>query len=180
MTDPKATLRRLLDMSPARLDTLPKGQGIYALYDHEGQARYIGITTKCLSDRIFKRHVGGDGNSHKFSSIYNAGRMFHTHEHPATCSKDGPVAKELRRLFVREHCRAVAVPLPGLSKDELFVVESAVLSFAPTEAMSWNNARALNAYEPTEQLGPFLTTLGWSRDKLDSIERQSRRWKETL
>jgi hypothetical protein len=176
MTDPKTILHHLLDTVPARLETMPKGRGIYALYDHGGRARYIGITAKCLNDRIFKRHVGGDENSHKFSSIYNAGRMFHARKHPVTCSKDGPVAKKLRRLFVREHCRAVAIPLPRLSKNELLAVESAVLNFAPIEAKSWNETRVLNAYEPTEVLDAFLTTLGWSREKLDAIERQARRW----
>ena len=70
-----------------------------ALYDHEGHARYIGITAKCLTDRILKRHVGGDNNSHKFSTVYNAGRMFHARKAAASCPRDGKIAKELRRLF---------------------------------------------------------------------------------
>jgi hypothetical protein len=176
MTDLTTILQHLLYTPPVRLDTVPRGQGIYALYDHEGRARYIGFTAKCLNDRIFKRHVGGDGNSHKFSSIYNAGRMFHDPKQPATCSTDGLVAKELRRLFVREHCRAVAIPLPGLSRDQLVVIEAAMLSLAPTEAKSWNYARALEAYEPTEVLDAFLAALVWPRNKLDAIERQARRW----
>src|SRR3546814_13936299 len=90
------------------LETVPQGQGIYALYDHEGHARYIGITAKCLNDRIFKRHVGGDNNSHKFSTVYNAGRMFHARKAAAFCPRDGKIAQELRRLFVREHSLAVA------------------------------------------------------------------------
>lgn len=175
MTDPANILQRLLNTPPVRLNKVPKGPGIYALYDHMGIARYIGISA-CLNDRVLRRHVGGDGNSHKFSSIYNAGRMFHERKHPATCPSDGPVAKKLRRLFVREHCRTVAVPLPDLSAGERGMIEAAVLSLAPPEAKSWNYARALDAYEPTEALNDFLATLGWSQDKLNAIERQAQRW----
>ena len=176
MIDPTIILQRLLNTPPMRLDTVPRGQGIYALYDHEGRARYIGKTAKCLNERILKRHVGGDGNSHKFSSIYNAGRMFHDRKHPASCSTDGPIAKELRRLFAREYCRAVAIPLPGLSQKELDAIETAAISLAPTEAQSWNHARALDSYEPTEVLDAFVATLGWPRTKVDAIQRQARRW----
>ena len=176
MYDPTSILSRLLESTPLRLEAIPQGQGIYALYDHESRARYIGVTAKCLNDRIFKRHVGGDDNSHKYSTIYNAGRMFHSRKVTASCPNDGPIAKELRRLFVREHCRAVAIAIPDLPKDELFDLEAQVLSAAPEEARSWNEARALNAFEPTEALNAFLAEIAWPHEKREAIDRQARRW----
>jgi hypothetical protein len=173
---PKQILDHLLSAPPVRLNAVPTGAGIYALYDHEGRARYIGITAKCLHDRIYKRHVGGDNNSHKFSTIYNAARMFHSRKHPATCMKDGPVSKELRRLFIREHCRAVAIPMYGLEKQKLLEIEAKLLSDAPFESTRWNNVRELQACEPVELLNGFLEELGWPQVKLDAIERQARRW----
>lgn len=175
-TQPAAILSRLLDETPMPLSAAPRGPGIYALYDHTGEPRYVGITAKCLRDRIFNRHVGGDDNSHKFSSAYNAGRMFHSRRHPSTCSKDGPVAKELRRLFVREHCRAVAIPLPALQKEDLFALEAEVIALAPASALSWNNARQLRAHEPEEALDAFIDKLGWSPENIDALERQRMRW----
>ena len=58
-------------------------------------------------------------------------------------------------MFARQHCRAVAIPLPGLSKDRLTRIEAAVLAQAPVEAKSWNDARALDAYEPFGALDSF-------------------------
>jgi hypothetical protein len=174
--EPSVVLRRLLQSPPVRLDEIPDEPGIYALYDHLGRPLYIGITAKSLNDRILKRHAAGDGNSHKFSSIYNAGRMFHDRRNAASCPNDGRISKELRRMFARQHCRAVAIPLPGLSKDRLTRIEAAVLAQAPVEAKSWNDARALDAYEPSGALDTFIATLGWSRDRIEAIERQAVRW----
>jgi hypothetical protein len=175
--DPFACLDRLMNATPASLADIPAGPGIYALYDHAGRPRYIGITAKCLNNRIYKRHAAGDGNSHKFSTVYNAGRMFHTRYHPSTCSADGPIAKELRRLFVREHCAAVAIPLLPFGMDRLLLLEAQVCGLASEEMTRWNNARVLEAEEPVELVDDFLTTLGWSDGKLAAIERQATRWK---
>jgi len=177
MYDPTSILSRLLESTPARLKTIPQGQGIYALYDHEGHARYIGITAKCLNDRIFKRHVGGDDNSHKFSTVYNAGRMFHARKAPTSCPRDGKIAKELRRLFVREHCRAVAIALPGLSWAELLSLEANVLAAAPADAKRWNDARVLSAIDPVDQLNAFLAAIEWPPEKHLAVDRQAERWK---
>lgn len=176
MYDPTSILSILLESTPTRLKTIPQGQGIYALYDHEGHARYIGITAKCLNDRIFKRHVGGDDNSHKFSTVYNAGRMFHARKAPISCPRDGKIAKELRRLFVREHCRAVAIALPGLSRAELLSLEANVLAAAPADAKSWNDARVLSAAEPIDQLNAFLAKIEWPPEKHLAVNRQAERW----
>jgi hypothetical protein len=182
-------LDRLVTMAPVSLVDVPAGPGIYALYDHMGRPRYIGITAKCLNDRICKRHAAGDGNSHKFSTVYNAGRMFHTRYHPATCAADGPIAKELRRLFVRAHCAAVAIPLPGYGMDRLLSLEAEVCDLAPEEMTRWNNARALEPQEPTELLDRLLANLGWPDSnwrlskgrpcvgtRSDFEPRESKRW----
>ena len=176
--DASKCLDTLMNAAPVCLADVPTGPGIYALYDHSGRPRYIGITGKCLNDRIFKRHAAGDGNSHKFSTVYNAGRMFHSRNHPATCITDGPIAKELRRLFIRSHCAAVAVPLPGYGKPQLLALEAKVCEMASDEMTRWNNARALKAEEPAELLARFLVTLGWPDGKLAAVERQALRWKK--
>ena len=175
--DGSKCLDTLRNAAPVCLADVPAGPGIYALYDHSGRPRYIGITAKCLTDRIFRRHAAGDGNSHKFSTVYNAGRMFHSRKDTGTCPADGPISKELRRLFIRSHCAAVAIPLRGYGKTQLLALEAEVCELAPDDMTRWNNARALEAEEPTELLDSFLLTLGWPATKLAAVERQANRWK---
>ncbi|MGX1165768.1 hypothetical protein AB7M16_002034 [Bradyrhizobium sp. USDA 372] len=147
------------------------------LFDHAEQPRYIGVTEMGIRRRVAGYHVGGDGNSHKFSTIYNAGRMFHDRNSIHSCLQEGRIAKELRRLFARAHCRAVGVPLPGLAKADLFAVEAELRRIAPSNALSWNNLRALDAYEPVELVDQFLNTLSWPAAKLAAIHRQAERWR---
>lgn len=175
---PETLLDVLLGTPAVDLDRLPFEQGIYALYDHTGTARYIGVTEMGLRKRIFRYHVGGDGNSHKFSTVFNAGRMFHERNDPFTDQSDGRIAKELRRLFSRSRCRAVGQALPGLSKAELFGLEGEVRRLAPASALSWNDVRALDAYEPRQALDAFLGDIRWSSSKLDAIARQALRWEK--
>jgi hypothetical protein len=170
-------LSLLLETKPVLLKQLPQAQGIYALFDHAGVPRYIGVTEMGLRRRIAQYHVGGDNNSHKFSTIYNAGRMFHTRNDLHTDANDGRIAKELRRLFARAQCRAVGVPLPALSRTDLFTVEAEVRRIAPAIALSWNDVRALDAYEPVEHLDEFLKVLRWPEAKLNAVERQAERWR---
>ena len=177
---PETILERLMESPKDRLTALPTDQGVYALYDHEGAARYIGVTEMGLKKRIHNYHVGGDGNSHKFSTIYNAGRMFHTRDDPYTNARDGRVAKELRRMFSRRYCSAVGIPLPELSKMELYALETKVLRIAPKQALSWNDARALDACEPIELLNDFLKEISWPSAKLEAIARQTGRWNQKV
>lgn len=177
---PETLLEQLLGSPTVRLNALPTDQGIYALYDHEGVARYIGVTEMGLRRRIHDYHVGGDGNSHKFSTIYNAGRMFHTRGDLFTHAGDGRAAKELRRMFSRRYCGAVGIPLPQCSKTELYALETQVRRLAPKHALSWNDARALDSYEPTELLNDFLKEIGWPSAKSEAIARQAGRWGQKL
>lgn len=177
---PETILERLLESPTVKLDALPADQGVYALYDHEGVARYIGVTEMGLKKRIHDYHVGGDGNSHKFSTVYNAGRMFHTRKDPFTNTRDGRIAKELRRMFARRYCSAVGVPLPKCSRTELYALEAQIRRIAPQHALTWNDARALDPYEPTELLNEFLKEIGWPSTKLAAIERQAERWSKKI
>lgn len=177
---PETVLERLMESPKVKLNALPADQGVYALYDHEGVARYIGVTEMGLKKRIHNYHVGGDGNSHKFSTIYNVGRMFHTRDDPNTNARDGRVAKELRRMFSRRYCSAVGIPLPELTKMELYALETEVRRIAPKHALSWNDARALDAYEPTEFLNVFLKEISWSSAKSEAIARQAGRWNQKV
>ena len=173
--NPKAILDCLLDSPPIRLEEISSSaSGIYALYDHEHRPAYIGETTN-FRHRIYRNHTSGDGNSHKFSTIYNAGRMFHSRKDPRTCGKDGMLAKSLRALFAREYCRAVIFEIPGMTRGSLKSIESAVLEFAPPEAKRWNNRKALNAHEPVDHLDRLLIDLNWDSDHTAAIERQAER-----
>jgi hypothetical protein len=173
---PQSILDHLLGTAPLNLHDLPIGQGIYALYDHEGVARYIGITEMGLRKRIHQYHSGGDGNSHKFSTVYNAGRMFHTRKDARTDPADGPISKELRRIFSRTYCKAVGLELPDQTKTELLAVETEVRRIAPPEALSWNDARQLPATEPADLVDKLLQDLNWPTNKIEAIDRQSTRW----
>lgn len=177
---PEAILERLIESPKVKLNALSADQGVYALYDHEGVARYIGVTEMGLKKRFHNYHVGGDGNSHKFSTIYNAGRMFHTRDDPYSDANDGRVAKELRRLFCRRYCSAVGIPLPELTKMELFALETKVRRIAPKHALSWNDTRVLDAYEPTDLLNIFLKEVSWPSAKSEAIARQAGRWHQKV
>jgi hypothetical protein len=177
---PQDILDHLHGAPAQRLSDLPEGQGLYALYDHSGQPRYIGSTTMGLRRRIHDYHAGGDGNSHKFSTVYNAGRMFHARKDPFTDAEDGKIAKKLRRLFARSQCSAVGLELPGISKQELFDLETKVYRLAPPETISWNHARSLPTIDPGRSLDQFIDNLAWPTPWLDAIDRQAARWQDKL
>jgi hypothetical protein len=95
--DPAVVLRSLITIDPVRLDALPREHGIYALHDHRGAIRYIGITEADkygFHGRINNRHVSGsEGRSHKFSHAYNTGRMWRAKKDSRL---DAMLAKHLR------------------------------------------------------------------------------------
>lgn len=175
---PERVLTLLLETRPTfALSDLVNERGIYALYDHEGSPRYIGVTEMGLRKRVCQYHVGGDDNSHKFSTIYNAGRLFHTRGDSYSDPSDGRIAKKLRRLFARSRCRAVGVPLLKLNRAELYALEREVRRIAPPSARSWNDIRVLDAYEPAKALDVLLEELCWPRSAIDALDRQAKRWK---
>ena len=73
--EPSIVFHDLISREPKRLGFLPHDHGIYALHDHTGAIRYIGITKSIdsgLFNRINSRYVtGSEGRSRKFSHAYN-------------------------------------------------------------------------------------------------------------
>lgn len=179
---PKETLSLLLEGTPTPLSKLEGGGGLYSLSDENGIVRYIGETGMPFFRRIHNYHCAGDDNSHKFSTVFNAGRLWQMSSVDVSPTKravsdraDGRIAKELRCLFARSRCMARAVDLPHLSTMERKALESAVLSLAPPENKRWNDARVLEPYEPSG-LDDFLAELAWPSIRVDAVVRQGSRW----
>jgi|SRR5215213_2682129 len=93
---------RLVNSNRFTLGDLPKDQhGLYSLFDHQSQIRYVGLTAGWggFCNRIYNKHVTGSthgrsnakGRSHKYVLAY------------------GRDAKD----FVRKECRAAIVPISG-------------------------------------------------------------------
>lgn len=82
----------------------------------------------------------------------------------------------LRRAFAREHCRAVALSIPHLTKNQLWSLEGAVLEIAPPEVKIWNNIKQLEGCEPTELLDDLLASLNLADEEVAAIDRQAVRW----
>jgi hypothetical protein len=179
----EAALNQLLNQNPIPLHALTGGGGLYALYDERGVVRYIGETGMPFLRRIHQYHCGGDDNSHKFSTVFNAGRLWHMSSVDVNPIKrthyvrsDGQIAKELRRLFARAHCLAATVSLPTLTKLDRIALEKELLAIALPQNRLWNDKRMLTVYEPEIVLDAFLETLSWPAPKIAAIERQKARW----
>ncbi|MET3892707.1 hypothetical protein ABIE41_003783 [Bosea sp. OAE506] len=171
---PAAVLRHLTMIEPSRLDVLPNQHGIYALHDHGGDIRYIGITSSAQSgffDRIHNRHAAGsEGRSHKFSHAYNVGRMWRAKRDDGA---DARLAKRLRNTFIRRHCRASFLPVDALPVD-LRNLEAAVQSLASEDMLAWGRRRHFTAMaEPVELVDETLDELRFSREQRLAVERQA-------
>lgn len=164
-------LSALCDSTPRCLDRLPQSYGLYALWDHAGKIRYIGCTPKATEGfnvRIGNKHVtGSEGRSHKFSHAYCVGRMWRYQKrlHPIESWReqsdaDAKLAKRLRTLFIREHCRATLIEIPKPSDKEYFSyltsLEAEVKMLAPPEMKSWDGVRFSPSPEPTELVNELL------------------------
>ncbi|WP_342640177.1 hypothetical protein [Rhodoligotrophos ferricapiens] len=175
MPDPSTVLRDLMRGEPVQLGTLPHDHGIYALHDHTGTIRYIGITKSIESgffDRIHNRHVtGSEGRSHKFSHAYNTGRMWRVKR---DVSPDACLAKRLRTEFIRRRCRATFVTLPQSLWAELPRLEIAVQALAPRSMLDWGGKRGFAPLsEPTELVDALLDDLRFTPDQRAAVERQA-------
>tara|TARA_B100000929_G_scaffold48657_2_gene35121 strand:- start:3416 stop:3958 length:543 start_codon:yes stop_codon:yes gene_type:complete len=170
--NPQDIAKAICPEQTVSLYDLPDEQGLYALADHDNLIRYVGITTMTIRRRVEQYHVAGDGNSHKFSTVYNAGRLWHERKSPYTDQHDGAIAKKARREIVRRSCRAIGFSLPGLSKGELEKVEQEVI--ARVDGLDWNGKRKL----PTIDLGYRIHAMlrDWSQQDLLALERQNERW----
>lgn len=172
--DPATCLDLLISQDLKSLDDLPEAQGLYALADHRGMLRYIGMTANdTFRKRIKSRHVSGsEWNSHKFACAYNVGRMWHSRNRSEQDPLDGKLARQLRQNFIRQYCKAVCVPLQ-IQKPELLALESAVLRIAPLEMQDWNGRRFGSEPEPRDLIDSLIVDLGWSKAKCQAIERQA-------
>jgi hypothetical protein len=173
--DPAVVLRSLATGDALRLDALPREHGIYALRDHGGAIRYIGITKADrygFHGRINSRHVSGsEGRSHKFSHAYNTGRMWRAKKDNRP---DATLAKHLRTAFVRRHCRATILSVPPAMWGELPRLEIAVQAIAPEGMMDWGDKRNFPCLpEPKELLDAMLDELCFTRDERAALERQA-------
>lgn len=179
---PADALEVLLNAKPLPLAMLGNGFGMYSLTDENGVVRYIGETGQPFLKRIHGYHCAGDDNSHKFSTVFNAGRLWQMSSVDVSPVKrainneaDGRIAKALRAQFARSRCHARTIDLPGLNTLQRKALEAAILAIAPADNRKWNDKRVLHPYEPAG-LDDFISSLGWSEEKVAAVERQSARW----
>jgi len=179
--DPASVFRTLATRDPVRLDEVPFEHGIYALHDHAGMIRYVGITRKDkrgFYGRINERHVGGsESRSHKFSHAYNTGRMWRAKKDNRP---DALMAKALRREFARRYCRATFVTVPPTLFGELSRLEIDVQAAAPAGMLDWGSKRSfMPLSEPTELVDALLDELFYSAHDRAAVERQAALHDET-
>jgi hypothetical protein len=168
-------LRELKTQKLNKIDELPPAVGVYALADHFGDLRYIGITAAVsFRDRIYSRHVdGSEERSHKLACNYNIGRMWRDRKCADHVPGDAKISKDLRREFIRRHCLAACHPL-RLSNAALEGLEKELLSIAPHEMTSWNGTRKRvnSGPEPRILVDALISELRLSSDERAALERQ--------
>lgn len=175
--DPSETYRSLRDQDRLPLGALPRSHGIYALFDHAGTMRYVGITPgdrHGFHGRINRRHVtGSEGNSHKFSYAYNTGRMWRA---KGDRNRDAKIAKDLKTAFIRRHCKAAVVAVDPEFHAGLLVLESAVKAMAPPGMLTWNDARSFApCEEPADLVDRLVRDLAFGPEMIAAVERQRAR-----
>jgi hypothetical protein len=184
MIDPSIVLETLTSSPPVRLHDLPSLNGIYALRDHCGEIRYIGVTgknDKGFRGRVNNRHVtGSEGRSHKFSHAYNTGRMWRSRDgHPLQILADAVAAKTLRTQFIRRHCRATyfVIEREGLDPLTFFRrlqdLEALVQEAAPPPMRSWEGKDFSPVEEPKILVDAILKDLRWSPWDRMAVDRQA-------
>ena len=173
--NPPVVLQELISREPMRLSALPHDHGIYALHDHAGTIRYIGITKSIDSgfyDRIHNRHVtGSEGRSHKFSHAYNTGRMWRAKRDR---SSDAFLCKQLRTKFIRSYCRATYIAVPPSLWVDLPRLEVAVQELAPVNMLDWGGKRAFACLpEPKHLVDSLIEYLNFAPEQRAAVERQA-------
>jgi hypothetical protein len=173
--DPATVFRDLTTSDPVRLEAVPREHGIYALHDHAGAIRYVGITKNDklgFYGRINNRHVtGSESRSHKFSHAYNTGRMWRAKKDD---SPDANAAKRLRSAFVRRYCRVTFVAVSPTLFGDLSKLEIAVQAIAPARLLDWGSRRDfVSLTEPKELVDTLLDELRYSPDERAAVGRQA-------
>ena len=181
---PSAVLDILTSSPPIELRALPSTRGVYALFDHLGEPRYIGVTgrgDKGFRDRIHNRHVtGSEGRSHKFSQAYNVGRMWRCRSaHPIQAVADATISKRLRTEFIRRFCRATVYEINwgGLEAKSYFSaltdLESQIQTVAPVMMRDWEGISFAPSIEPASYVDQLLKDLRWTEEQLSALHRQA-------
>ena len=171
-------LERLRSQPGVQLVGLPSSSGIYALRDHSGAMRYIGIAhAEGFRTRISNKHTtGSEDRSHKFSCAYNVGRMWR--DRYAEQGSDAELAKKLRTAFIRKHCSASFVPIEHYNgKAELETMERGVLDLAKADESVWNRSFK-TCDEPTKLVDQLVAERQCSSADLAALQRQLVRWQE--
>ena len=165
----------MLQAEPVDLKDLPEEFGIYALWDHDKQIRYIGSTPKATEGfrtRVCNKHsTGSEGRSHKFSQAYCTGRMWRhckKLDDPAAAlhesAADRDTAKKLRNAFIRRHCSASYVTIPRGSLPEPYFASLTALEFevqrlAPPSMREWEGVGFKSLPEPAQLVDLLLADL---------------------
>lgn len=171
---------QLTESKPVRLADLPEEFGIYALWDHTKQVRYIGSTPKATEGfrtRIYSKHAtGSEGRSHKFTQAYCTGRMWRyckkLHGPAAALAQvaaDASGAKKLRNAFIRRYCAAtyLVVPrdsLPSPYFASLTAIEFQLQAMAPPSMRVWEGIGFAAVPEPTALVDRLLIDLPYLAD----------------
>ncbi len=165
-------LEKLKNDAPQLLTNLPDTFGIYALWDHEENIRYIGCTPKATEGfriRVGNKHVtGSEGRSHKFSQAYCTGRMWRYCKKldpvaalNAQDPNDAKLAKKLRTLFIRKYCRITYVEIPSKEREGNYFafltnLESQIQSLAPASMRLWEGIGFSPMEEPISIVDALL------------------------
>lgn len=183
MLSPKAILLALQQQAPIKLASLPDEHGVYALIDHTGLIRYVGVTESSAMGfrrRIYQYHVtGSEGRSHKFSQAYNTGRMWRSR---SANNQQAPayakLAKSLRTTFCRTFCKAAYF---SVTRDEcpenffgfLTHLEREVQRLAPTSMRQWEGIHFPSVPEPVALVDRLIESLNLSQAEREALDVQA-------
>lgn len=180
MTNPAAAevLAMLRRAKPRPTCEAPRDtRGIYGLYDHAGEFRYIGSASsddESLYSCVHQQHgTSSERASHIFSRTYNTGRMWRLLDEPSS-NVDGDVAERLRYDFISLHCQAVWVPLPN--HVDISGLEAQVIALASCDMTEWNTRRVAPYDEPEELVDALVDSLGLSPFERAALGRQKHRF----
>lgn len=184
MFAPETILQALQEQTPVALADLPNEHGVYALVDHSGYIRYIGVTESPdmgFWRRIFQYHVtGSECRSHKFSQAYNTGRMWRSRTANAEqLPANAKLAKSLRTKFCRTYCKAAYFSIPRSAAPDNFFqfltqLENQIQRIAPPFMRAWEGIRFKSVAEPAELVDELITSAGLSPNECNALDAQAR------
>lgn len=185
-----SVLQKLQEQAPVALKDLPNEHGVYALVDHTGAIRYIGVTESPAMGfwrRIYQYHVtGSEGRSHKFSQAYNTGRMWRSRKAGAEqLEGNAKLAKALRTRFCRTYCKAAYVAIPSDTSSGSFFqyltrLEGQIQQIAPSSMRAWEGIGFVSVDEPVKLVEELIARAGFNEIEIGGLEAQSRLYSRQL